>query len=156
MISFDTNILIYSVAPDAGARHQASAVLVERVIRSNNCVQPLQTLAEFFNVATRRMAMEPNRAALFVDDWRTVVRVEPASFSDLKDAMRAVRQHGLSFWDAMLWATVRRAGVRVLVSEDFQDGRTIEGVRIVNPFAAHNAALLDRELRAGPAPNAQR
>jgi len=51
-----------------------------------------------------------------------------------------------SFWDAMLWATVRRAGVRLLVSEDFQDGQTIEGVRIINPFAAQNSVLIERAL----------
>lgn len=46
----------------------------------------------------------------------------------------------------MLWAAVRRAGVDLLISEDFQDGRTIEGVRIVNPFASRNTALIDRAL----------
>ena len=52
----------------------------------------------------------------------------------------------MAFWDAMLWATARRAGVGVLVSEDFQDGQTIEGVRIVNPFTARNAAVIERAL----------
>lgn len=77
-----------------------------------------------------------------------MVQVEAATADDLTNATRAVRDHGLSFWDALLWATVRRAGVRTLISEDLQDGRMLEGVRIVNPFAAHNAALLDRMLPA--------
>jgi predicted nucleic acid-binding protein len=47
----------------------------------------------------------------------------------------------------MLWATVRRAGVQTLFSEDFQDGQTIEGVRILNPLAAHNALSIEQTLR---------
>lgn len=72
--------------------------------------------------------------------------VEYATLQDLAHAMRAVGEHGLSFWDALLWATVRRAGVQLLLSEDFQDGRNIEGVRIVNPFIARNAAFVDGAL----------
>ena len=72
--------------------------------------------------------------------------IESATLKDLTDAMRAVREHGLAFWDAMLWATVRRAGVSLLITEDFQDGRVLEGVCFVNPFITRNDALIDREL----------
>ena len=68
--------------------------------------------------------------------------VENATLPDLATAMRGVREHGLSFWDALLWATVRRTGVELLISEDFPDRRVIEGVRILNPFAARNAPLI--------------
>jgi predicted nucleic acid-binding protein len=46
----------------------------------------------------------------------------------------------------VLWVTVRRAGVRLLITEDLQDGRLIERVRFVNPFAAHNDAVIDRGI----------
>ena len=46
----------------------------------------------------------------------------------------------------MLWATARRAGVLILLSEDFQDGQTIKGVRILNPFAPRNTAQIDQSL----------
>jgi hypothetical protein len=35
--------------------------------------------------------------------------------------MDAVASRGLSFWDAMLWATAKRAGCRLLLSEDGAD-----------------------------------
>jgi predicted nucleic acid-binding protein len=60
--------------------------------------------------------------------------------------MRAVREYQLPFWDALLWATARRAGVAVLVSEDFQDGRVVEGVRFANPFVPENAAVISAAL----------
>jgi predicted nucleic acid-binding protein len=57
--------------------------------------------------------------------------------------MAASRQHLLSTWDAMLWATVKAAGCRVLLTEDLQDGRDLEGVRFVNPFDSRNDAIVD-------------
>jgi predicted nucleic acid-binding protein len=146
LISFDTNVLVYAADPNGGARRERSADLVARAMRAQNCLQPLQSFCEFFNVITRKAGVDANAAAALISAWSAAMTVEYASLDDLDTAMRGVREHGLSFWDAMLWATARRAGARVLVSEDFQDGRVIEGVRIVNPFAAHNAALLDREL----------
>jgi predicted nucleic acid-binding protein len=95
---------------------------------------------------TRKSGIEARAAADFVDGWRSVMLVEPSTIADLGEAMRAVGAYRLAFWDAMLWATARRAGVRTLLSEDFQDGQTIEGVRIVNPFIAHNAALIEQAL----------
>ncbi len=74
------------------------------------------------------------------------MRVESARVEDLDAAMRAVFDHRFAFWDAMLWATVRRAGVRVLITEDFQDGRVLEGVRFINPFVRANDALIEREI----------
>jgi len=146
VISFDTNLLVYAADQNAGSRHLKAAELIERAVRSGYCIQTLQSLAEFYSVVTRKIGIAPEPAAAFIAGWRAVIPVEAACIADLEQAMRAVGEHGLAFWDALLWATVRRLGVRVLVSEDFQDGRTIEGVRIANPFAAGNAAVIEAAL----------
>jgi predicted nucleic acid-binding protein len=146
VISLDTNVLVYSVDRDAGDRHNTAVKLVERSVRAGNCVQPLQSLCEFFNIATRKIGLDVSIAAEVVARWQAAVPIEPASNDDLRNAMRAVREYGLSFWDALLWATVRRVGVELLISEDFQDGRSIEGVRILNPFAARNTGLIEAAL----------
>ena len=98
-------------------------------------------------MVTRKSGIETGAAAAFVEGWRAVVLVEAATADDLGEAMRAVAMYRIGYWDAMLWATARRAGVRILFSEDFQDGQTIEGVRILNPFAAHNAASIEQTFR---------
>ena len=147
MISFDSNILVYAADRAAGERHSAAVDLLERSIRRGNCLQTLQSLCEFFNVVIRKSGIELGAAAAFVDGWRSVMLVEAATPADLGEATRAVAAYQIGFWDAMLWATARRAGVRILFSEDFQDGQTIEGVRILNPFAPDNAADIERTLR---------
>jgi predicted nucleic acid-binding protein len=48
----------------------------------------------------------------------------------------------------MLWASAQRAGVRHLLSEDFQDGVELEGVVFVNPFEPSNDELIDQILPA--------
>ncbi len=67
----------------------------------------------------------------------------------LIEAMDAVADHGLSFWDAKIWATAKRAGCQLLISEDLQDDRTLGGVTIVNPFAPTPSPLIEQAL--GPA-----
>lgn len=146
MISFDSNILVYAADLSGGERHDRAADLVERAMHLQNCTQTLQSFCEFFNVVTRKAAVDRAAAAELIETWSAAMATESATFQDLREAMRAVSEHRLSFWDAMLWATVRRVGVDLLISEDFQDGRSIEGVRIANPFAPRNSALIDRVL----------
>jgi len=146
VISFDTNVLIYAVDRDGSLRHQQAVALLERAMRSGNCLQTLQSFSEFYNVLTRKLRIAAERAEAFVAAWRGIFPVEAVTLVDLDHAMRAVREYQLSFWDALLWATVRRAGVAVLVSEDFQDGRVIEGVRFANPFVPENAAVIAAAL----------
>jgi predicted nucleic acid-binding protein len=146
VISFDTNILVYAADAAAGERHSTAVDLITRSIRRGNCIQTLQSLCEFFSVVTRKSGIEGSAAAAFIEGWRAVMLIEASTPADLVEAIRAVEAHRLGFWDAMLWATARRAGVRTLVSEDFQDGQTIEGVQIVNPFAEHNKARIEQVL----------
>jgi predicted nucleic acid-binding protein len=40
----------------------------------------------------------------------------------------------LSWWDGLILASAERLGCSVLLSEDFQAGRSYEGVRVVSPF----------------------
>lgn len=146
-LSLDTNILIYGVDPDAGEKHHIASALIHKSCNADT-ILTLQSLAEFFHVATRKRRVPADVAEQSVDDWRHVFPVVAAIESDLSTATAAVRQHALSFWDAMLWATVRRAGCTLLLTEDFQDGRELGGVRFVNPLAAANRRVLDAALPA--------
>ena len=139
--SLDTNILVYAVDRDAGERHARSMELVGRAAR-RDCVLTVQALAEFFHATTRKNLLEPARAGAFVRDWLDVFHLASADHAALVDAMDAVEEHRLSFWDAMLWATARQIGCSAILSEDMQDGRRLSGVEFINPFAADAAARL--------------
>jgi predicted nucleic acid-binding protein len=143
--TLDTNLLVYAVDRDAGDRHRIALDLVRRA-RGRDCVITLQALAELFRTLTGKRKLGAAQAAGIVQAWRDAAPVFAADDICLVDAMDAVADHGWSFWDAMIWATAKRAGCRLLISEDGQDGRTLGGVTIVNPFAANPSPLLAEAL----------
>jgi predicted nucleic acid-binding protein len=147
-VTFDSNILIYAVSR-SDPRHSAATELIERAARGD-CRQTLQSMAECFNVLSRKYRMPAVEAHGWVHSFRQLFPVVAADESDLDRAMRAVEDHRLSFCDAMLCATARRAGCSVLLSEDFQDGRRLEGVLFVDPFAPGNRRLVDLALPEFP------
>jgi predicted nucleic acid-binding protein len=145
--SLDTNILVYAVDRDAGERHERSKELMGKAARCD-CVLTVQALAEFFHAATRKNMLEPDLASAFVRDWLDVFRVTSADEASLVDAMDAVGEHRLSFWDAMLWATARQTGCSAILTEDMQDGRRLSGIEFINPFGTDAAARLSALLEA--------
>ena len=147
-VTFDTNVLIYSWDIDAGRRHHLAVDLIDRSL-GRDCILTLQSLGDAFHALTRRFKLPPADARMRVGRWRSAFPVVAADERCLAEAMNAVDEHGLSFWDAMIWATARRAGCQLLISEDGQDGRTLDGVTIVNPSTAHPSLLLEQAL--GPA-----
>jgi predicted nucleic acid-binding protein len=132
-MTLDTNILVYSIDIDAKFKHERAMEILWQV-RQENCVLTLQALAEFFVVATRKRAMPMEEITAQIQDWQTLFPIVTATSTSLSAAIRAVQQHQLSFWDAMLWATVQQAGITLLLSEDCQHKRVLEGVRFYNPF----------------------
>ncbi len=149
MISFDTNILVYATASVADAKALRARDLIARAMRAGWTILLLQTLAEFANVAIAGIPIEEIRK--IIDAWRAVLPVQSADDEDLAAALEAVRAHRLPFWDALLWASAQRAGVRCLLTEDLQDGFILESVRFVNPFKRANDRLIDEVLPPGAA-----
>ena len=146
MISFDTNVLVYATASISEAKVFRARDLIARAMRAASSVLLLQTLAEFSDVAIRKARIPVEDIRRTIDAWRAVLPVQAADDSDLLVALEAVRTHRLAFWDAMLWASAQRAGVRQLLTEDYQDGFALQGVTFINPFKRENDRLIDEVL----------
>lgn len=147
MISFDTNVLIYATAAGADERaHRARDLLARAMMQAANSVLLLQSLAEFSNVAIRKAGIPVQAVQRIVQSWCAVLSIHPADNSDLMTALEAVRAHRLAFWDALLWASAQRAGVRHMLTEDFQDGFVLQDVTFINPFRRENSQLIDKLL----------
>jgi predicted nucleic acid-binding protein len=144
-LSVASNLLVYAIDVGAGPKHSAAKDIMARAAAAD-CILTVQSLAEFFHATTRKGKLDAAKSASFVDRWRTVFPVHGADGDALTHAISGVRRHSLSFWDAMLWATVRRANCRLLLTEDLHDGQTIDGVTFVNPLAPKNTTLLEAAL----------
>jgi predicted nucleic acid-binding protein len=146
VISFDTNILVYATASVSDDRANRARDLLARAMRAATSILLLQTLAEFSNVAIRKSRTPAKDIQATIEAWRAVLPIQAADESDLLLALEVVRAHRLAFWDALLWASAQRAGVRHMLSEDFQDGLALQDVMFVNPFKRDNNQLIDKLL----------
>jgi predicted nucleic acid-binding protein len=145
----DTNVLVYAEDAADPAKRVRSVEILERLTLSAKGVLSVQVLNEFFAVVTRGKRRLPPRltkeqAEARCNEFAASWTVLELSLEATKDAMRACRTYSLSYWDALIWSTARLNGVGTLLTEDMQDGRLIEGVRILNPLnPAFDLARLD-------------
>lgn len=133
-VSLDANILFYTIDADAGELQVRAREIIRRGALSHDCFLTLQTLCEFFASTTRKGKLTATQATAQLEDWQTLFPVVAATPASLRLAVRAVEQHSLSFWDALQWAVAKQAGAALLLSEDLQHDRVLEGVRFRNPF----------------------
>lgn len=134
-ITLDTNILIYSIDHDAGHQHTRARTLLDECV-DLDCVLTMQALSEFFWVATRKNHMPYEDAAAQIENWQILFPTILPATTTLHRATTAVKRYQFGFWDAMLWAVAKEAGVTKIFTEDFQHARTIESVEFCNPFIA--------------------
>ena len=64
------------------------------------------------------------------------------SAADIVAGGQLAQKHRLQFWDSVLCTVARSGGAEVLLTEDLQDGRDLDGLRVANPFSASNRLLL--------------
>ena len=131
----DTNVLVYSVDLHEPKKRAVSIDLVGRLAADGDLVLSAQCLNEFSAAALRR-GMSISEVIAAVEQWQSAADLLPLVSAATTAALNAVSRHRISFWDALIWATARDAGISIVFSEDFQHGRTLEGVQFLNPFLA--------------------
>jgi predicted nucleic acid-binding protein len=146
MVSFDTNILVYATASISDEKVTRARDLLARAMRAATSILLLQALAEFSNVAIRKGRIPATAVKTTIEAWLAVLPVQPADETDLLLALEAVRAHRLAFWDALLWASAQRAGVKHILTEDFQDGFMLQDVTFIDPFKRENDQLIEKLL----------
>lgn len=132
----DTNLFVYQVDPRDPAKQRDADRLLNDLQASRSAVITTQVLGEFFRVVTRRLdpPIPPAEAVELLEELAQGFPCLPIDLAVVFDAARGVCDYQLPYWDAQLWATARRHGIRTVLSEDFADGRVIEGVTFRNPF----------------------
>lgn len=130
---FDTNVLVYADDDDAPAKQRVARDLWHEHRRDGTGVVSLQVLQEYFVTVTGKLKHDPRKARRKVELLAEFDVAEP-DVSDILAAIDLHRLHGFSFWDALILRSAQQAGCRVLLSEDFQGGREIDGIQVVNPF----------------------
>jgi len=130
---FDTNVLVYTDDKAAPAKQRRALDLIAEHRRARTGVVSLQVLQEYFVTVTRKLHLDPRIARRKVE----LIAEFDIAFPEVADILAAIdlhRLHGVSFWDALVLRAAKQAGCSILLSEDMQGNREIDGVQIVNPF----------------------
>jgi predicted nucleic acid-binding protein len=134
----DTNVLICAYDERDPARQLRAIAVLEALEGSQLGALTVQVLGEFFVNVTRKplnplSAHEARLSASRLCRSWIVFGITP--HTHLR-AAEGVRDHALSYWDALLWATALENDVPFILTEDQQDRRLVDDVRYLNPFAA--------------------
>ena len=132
----DTNLLIYPQDGREREKGDKARNLLARLGGSDDAAVPAQALAEFADVLLRKMEppVEPDVVLHQVEDLLLAFPILPLTPLVVLEALRGVRDHGFSYFDAQIWGAARLNQIPAVLSEDFQDGSSVEGVRFLNPL----------------------
>jgi predicted nucleic acid-binding protein len=130
---FDTNVLMYTDDESAPLKKARALQLLKEHHADKSGVLSLQILQEYFVNATKKLGVLPETARQKVELF-SELEVGVPELADILAAIDLHRLHNFSYWDALVIRMARQTGCKVLYSEDLQNQRAIEGLRIVNPF----------------------
>lgn len=126
----DTNILVYAFA--AGDPRQGTAL--DLLLAGG--VVGVQTLNEFVSVLAGKLKTPWAETLARLETVEQLCTVPVAlTLSVHRRGLKIAQAHGFRFYDSLMLAAALEASCSVFYSEDLQDGKLVEGLRIRNPFA---------------------
>lgn len=131
-ILVDTNILIYAWDKSNAAKHEKAVDLFASF--RGQLHLSVQVLSEFAAVMIKHRC-DSGWLSDTIRHLKKVLPVLPVKDSDVIEAVRAVHQYKMNYWDAQIWAVARSNHIPSIFTEDGPNGQTIEGVTYINPLA---------------------
>ncbi len=132
----DTNVLVYGHDSAAPLKQKRAQTVLSTLVDRSGGALSTQVLGELYAVASRRFRHRLSRetAAEQVRNFAASWNVLPVLPETVLLAVRGAERYGFSYDDAQIWAVAKLGGIPYVLSEDFEDGREIEGVRFADPF----------------------
>lgn len=134
MIFFlDTNLLVYLLDPQAEEKRRIAGRFFLEKKPDDTLVLSPQSLNECYRVMTDRRGFMPRgEARRFIESLMPYCTA-PLDATTLPTAWK-IQDEGFSWWDSLLLSSALQAGCTVFYSEDMQNGRSLAGMSIINPF----------------------
>lgn len=129
----DSNILVYAADESLGANRKRT--IARKLLRTPDLHISVQVLNEFVASARhpRKLALSTQAESDWLSAWFRL-SVSTITVEMFIEAIRIHHEHQLSHWDSLIVATALSLGCSILLSEDMQHTRNIEGLEIINPF----------------------
>lgn len=126
---FDSIVLVYQVSGDAVKARRS-----EQLLKAGGLVS-VQELNEFTAVMLRKLKYDWPRIVDALAGVRATCPIVPVTIEVHDRGLIFAERHGFHIYDAMIVAAAQLAGCTTLYSEDMQDGQSIDGLTIINPYA---------------------
>ena len=139
--AIDSNILVYAVSREDGRKHEIAVEIMVRAPKLD-CVLPVQVIGEFLNVIRRRNSLGFDAALVQASRWAATMAIAETGAQHVLAAAGFAKRYKLQLWDSVIWQVASSAGAGFFISEDLQDGLTLEGMTVIDPFDSSNEAPL--------------
>lgn len=124
----DSNIILYLLSADVVKADKAEAIVVGGGVIS------VQVLNEVTSVCRRKLKMPWGDIEAVLAAVKSACKVVPLTIVTHETAVKIAQRYDISFYDANICAAAILSGAKILASEDMQDGMSIDGLIIQNPF----------------------
>lgn len=132
---FDTNVLVYAFDVDSPSKRKRAARVLSECASAGELLISTQVLQEFYVAVTRKLAQPlAGDAALVATRELAAFPIVNVDAGLVLAAIGVSREHRISFWDALIVKAASSGGAKLLYSEDLNDGQTLDGVTVRNPF----------------------
>jgi len=132
-IFLDTNILVYTLDGHDSEKQAGARSIVRNVVEDQLPVISTQVLQEFYSASTTKLKVDPMITKNIVHNLGNM-EVVPVDLTTIEQGIDISVLFRLSFWDGLIISAAEQARCALIFSEDLNDGQTVRGVRIVNPF----------------------
>jgi predicted nucleic acid-binding protein len=131
----DTNILVYAYDLSASDKHEIAKKEIAALWDSGQGLVSTQILQELYVTLTKKVPkpVSPDAAKLIIQDllqWKVIIN----DGTSILEAIEIQKDHGFSFWDALVVQAAFKGEANILLTEDFEPGRWVDGLTIRNPF----------------------
>ncbi len=133
-VFFDSNILIYFVDERDQRKQMIAKEIIADAVQNQNGMISTQSLQEFYNVVTKKMNCEKEKAKELVSMFSELFPVTQISIPLILKAIDISIKERLSFWDSLILSTASDTGCILLYSEDMNNSQIVNGTKIFNPF----------------------
>jgi predicted nucleic acid-binding protein len=128
----DTNIWLYAFI-DSGETDKSTRA--RELIQATQPTISTQVINEVCVNLVKKASFREEQLRMLIDSFYEKYDIVSLDQDLLIRASELSEQYSLSFWDSMIVASALYAKVRVLYSEDMQNGLVVEGkLQIVSPF----------------------
>ena len=120
-------------ASEPQKQNQARA-LFSACVASNSVFISTQCLQEFYNVTANKLKQDKLTIKKIIHNYSEHIPVIQVTPSLIEHAIDISLKTQFTFWDSLILSAASYAKCNILYSEDLNDGQTVEGITIKNPF----------------------